>query len=203
MAAATATRSAAFFIRASKVSTNSHEFSDEPAASPPYDPSMSEPEPRDVDLLQELYSTGLLVGMLVDEELAKIGVPDELFSFLGWVTRLEPVTPGALAAETGLPPTTIRDYIRRLIASGDVRKVPNPADGRSYHLVLTPKGRRVAVQGWPAVVAAFERVERHLQGPARVHLSAMRELREAVRLALAESQAGRGAPAPQGARSTR
>ena len=76
-------------------------------------------EPRDVDLLQELYSTGLLVGMLVDEELAKIGVPDELFSFLGWVTRLEPVTPGRLAAETGLPPTTIRDYIRRLIASGD------------------------------------------------------------------------------------
>ena len=59
------------------------------------------------------------------------------------------------------------------------------------------------MQGWPAVVAAFERVERHLQGPARVHLSAMRELREAVRLALAESQAGRGAPAPQGARSTR
>jgi DNA-binding MarR family transcriptional regulator len=164
---------------------------------------MSDPEPRDVDLLQELYSTGLLVGILVDEELAKIGVPDELFSFLGWVTRLEPVTPGALAAETGLPQTTIRDYIRRLIASGDVGKVPNPADGRSYHLVLTPKGRRVAMQGWPAVVAAFERVERHLQGPARVHLSAMRELREAVRLALAESQAGRGAPAPQDGRSTR
>ena len=166
-------------------------------------PRMSEREPRDVDLLQELYSTGLLVGILVDEELAKIGVPDELFSFLGWVTRLEPVTPGRLAAETGLPPTTIRDYIRRLIASGDARKVPNPADGRSYHLVLTPKGKRVTVQGWPAVVAAFERVERHLHGPAGEHLAAMRELREAVRRALAESEAGRRAPAPQGARSTR
>ncbi len=164
---------------------------------------MCEREPRDVDLLQELYSTGLLVGMLVDEELAKIGVPDELFSFLGWVTRLEPVTPGRLAAETGLPPTTIRDYIRRLIASGDARKVPNPADGRSYHLVLTPKGKRITVQGWPAVVAAFERVERHLHGPADEHLAAMRELREAVRRALAESDAGRRAPAPQGARSTR
>ena len=89
-------------------------------------------ERRRPDLLQELYSTGLLVGMLVDEELAKAGVPQQLFSFLGWVATLQPVTPGTLAAETGLPPTTIRDYVRRLVARGDVRKTPNPADGRSY-----------------------------------------------------------------------
>ena len=36
----------------------------------------------------------------------------QLFSFLGWIWRLQPVTPGTLAAETGLPPTTIRDYVR-------------------------------------------------------------------------------------------
>ena len=142
---------------------------------------------HDADLLQELYSTGLLVGFLVDSELAAIGVPDRLFSFMGWVTRLQPVTPGRLAAETGLPPTTIRDYVRRLVASGDARKVPNPADGRSYHLVLTAKGQRVADRGWPAVVAAFERVERHLERPAGDHLQALLELREAVRLALAEA----------------
>ena len=142
---------------------------------------------HDADLLQELYSTGLLVGLLVDAELATIGVPDRLFSFMGWVTRLQPVTPRRLAAETGLPPTTIRDYVRRLVASGDARKVPNPADGRSYHLVLTAKGQRVADRGWRAVVAAFERVERHLERPAGDHLQALLELREAVRLALAEA----------------
>ena len=150
---------------------------------------------RDEDLLQELYSTGILVGLLVDTELGKIGVPDRLFSFIGWVTRLEPVTPGTLAAETGLPPTTIRDHVRRLVSAGVARKVPNPADGRSYHLVLTAKGRSIADRGWPAVVAAFERLDRHLERPARDHLAAMRELREAVRLALAESA--------QASRSTR
>jgi DNA-binding MarR family transcriptional regulator len=154
-----------------------------------------ERDPRDPDLLQELYSTGLLVGMLVDAELAKIGVPDRLFSFIGWVTRLEPVTPGRLAAETGLPPTTIRDYVRRLVSSGVARKVPNPADGRSYHLVLTAKGRSIADRGWPAVVTAYERVDRHLDRPGREHLAEMRALREAVRLALAE--------ATQASRSTR
>jgi DNA-binding MarR family transcriptional regulator len=158
---------------------------------------------HDADLLQELYSTGLLVGLLVDEELAKADVPDQLFSFIGWVTRLEPVTPGALSAETGLPPTTVRDYVRRLVASGDARKLPNPADGRSYHLVLTAKGRRIADRGWPAVLAAFERVDRHLARPAGEHLATTRELRDAVRLALAESEARPPRRAAQGESSTR
>jgi DNA-binding MarR family transcriptional regulator len=142
---------------------------------------------RDADLLQEMYSAGLLVGLLVDEELAGAGVPDQLFSFLGWVARLQPVTPGILASETGLPPTTIRDYVRRLVERGDVRRIPNPTDGRSHYVVLTPKGQRRSDRGWPAVVAAYQRVERHLERPALEHLTAARELRTAVRLALEES----------------
>jgi DNA-binding MarR family transcriptional regulator len=153
-------------------------------------------EPRDEDLLQELYSTGFLVGLLVDAELQKLDVPQALFSFIGWISWLQPVTPGELAAETGLPPTTIRDYIRRLVERGDVRKTPNPEDGRSYHLVLTRKGMSVADRGWPAVVAAFERLERHLDRPAADHLAAMRELRRAVQQALAaEEMPRRGRPA--------
>ena len=154
---------------------------------------MGDVGPRDADLLQEIYSAGLLVALLVEDELAKAGVPDQLFSFLGWVARLQPVTPGALAAETGLPPTTIRDQVRRLVSRGDVRRVPNPSDGRSYYLVLTPKGQRLSDRGWPAVVAAFKRVERHLERPAVEHLTASRELRRAVRLALDETgdRAGR------------
>jgi DNA-binding MarR family transcriptional regulator len=147
---------------------------------------------RAPDLLQELYSTGLLVGLLVDEELERAGVSQQLFSFLGWIATLQPVTPGNLAAETGLPRTTIRDYVRRLVARGDVRRRHNPADGRSYLLELTPSGQRVADHGWPAVVAAYERVARHLERPPAEHLAASRELREAVKLALAETQAERG-----------
>jgi len=140
---------------------------------------------RDPDILQELYSTGILVGLIVDEELEKAGVPQQLFSFLGWVATLQPVTPGRLVAETGLPPTTIRDYVRRLTARGDVRKRRNPADGRSYLLVLTPKGQRVADRGWPAVVAAHERIAANLDHPLTEYLAAARQLRRAVQGALA------------------
>lgn len=145
------------------------------------------------DLLQELYSAGLLVSLLVDEELANLGLPDQLFSFLGWISRLQPVTPGELAGEIGLPPTTVRDYVRRLIELGDVRKVPNPDDGRSYLLVLTPQGQERASRGWDAVMAAFSRLSRKLERPAADHLVATRELRLAARDALAEGGARRRA----------
>ena len=140
--------------------------------------------------MQEIYSAGLLVGLLVDEELENAGVSPNLFSFVGWVSTLQPVTPRTLAAETGLPSTTIRDYVRRLVERGDARRVANPTDGRSYHLVLTPQGMRLAYDGWPAVVAAFRRVAQHLDRPAAEHLTSTRELRRALKQALAETQGG-------------
>jgi DNA-binding MarR family transcriptional regulator len=151
------------------------------------------PEPPEADLLQELYTTGTLVALLVDEELARLGLPNQLFAFLGWVTRLQPVTPGTLVAETGLPPTTVRDYVRRLVERGDLRKSPNPDDGRSYRLVLTAQGQEVADRGWAAVVAAYERLAQRLDRPAEEHLVAARELRTAARDALADGKSRRRA----------
>ena len=91
-------------------------------------------------LLQEVYSTGNLVGFLVDRELEADGISPRLYSFLGWIHLLEPVTPGRLAEESGMPATTIRDYVREVVDRGDVRKVRNPEDGRSYLLELTSQG---------------------------------------------------------------
>jgi DNA-binding MarR family transcriptional regulator len=144
-------------------------------------------DPRPEDLLQELYTAGSIVAALVDEELEKLGVPPQDYSFLGWITVLQPVTPSRLASETGLPPTTIRDYIRRLVERELVRKEPNLEDGRSYYLVLTAKGGRVSKRGWPAVVAAFARLEAYLERPAADYLQSVRELRTALRAATAES----------------
>jgi DNA-binding MarR family transcriptional regulator len=139
---------------------------------------------RHAELLQEAYTVGALIDLLVTAELRAAGVPATLFSFLGWVRRLEPVTPGRLADETGMPPTTIRDYVRRLVERGDVRKAPNPADGRSYHLVLTAKGRRLTDRGWPAVKAAYLRVAPNLERDPEDYLAFTRELRDALRDAL-------------------
>ena len=150
---------------------------------------MPNPAGHDAHLMQSLYTAGSLVAVLVGEELEKAGVSPELFSFIGWVRLLEPVSPGGLAAETGMPPTTIRDYVRRLRERGDVRKVPNPADGRSYHLVLTAQGRRLSDRGWPAVISAFERLKPLLGRPAAEYLAVVEELRAGLRQALARRPA--------------
>ena len=130
-----------------------------------------------------------MVGLLVDIELERAGVPTQLFSFLrGWVSILQPVTPSRLALETGPPAPTIRDHVRRLVERGDVERAANPADGRSYHLVLTRRGTRLARRGWPAVVAAHERVAAHLERPTAEHIATARALRRAVRLAVDEAR---------------
>jgi len=138
---------------------------------------------RRAALIQELYTAGQLVNVLVLRELDAAGVPPQDFSFLGWIAQLQPVTPTRLASESGLPATTIRDHVRRTTARGLVGKKPNPADGRSYHLVLTAQGQRLMDRGWPAVVAAYERLQPQLDDPDR-YLETVRELREALKTAL-------------------
>ena len=136
-------------------------------------------------LLQEVYSAGSLVGSLVNAELRKGGIDPQLFSFLSWVRLLEPVTPGTLAAETGIPPTTIRDYLRRLAERGDIARRPNARDGRSYLVTLTARGRRLVDRGAPLVGAVFRRVEPHLPRPMDEYADRAKELRQALAAAAA------------------
>jgi DNA-binding MarR family transcriptional regulator len=134
----------------------------------------------DTAVLQEAYSTGALIGAHVNAELRAGGVDPSLFSFLGWIAVLEPVTPGELAAETGMPATTVRDYLRRLTERGLIVRTPNPADGRSYLVQLSGEGQRLMDRGRPLVGAVFQRIEPHLARPAQEYIERSRELREAL-----------------------
>jgi DNA-binding MarR family transcriptional regulator len=140
-------------------------------------------------LMQEAYTAGQLVNVLVTRELDTVGVPPQDFSFLGWIAQLQPVTPGRLAAETGLPATTIRDHIRRSVQRGMLLKKPNPEDGRSYYLVLSADGDRLMNRGYPAVIAAYARLERRLEDP-ETYLETVRALRAALKRAVAEDDRG-------------
>jgi MarR family len=88
-------------------------------------------------LIQEAYTAATLIATFVERELHARGVPSQLFSLLGWIRVLQPVAPGHLSFSTGIPPTTLRDYLRRLVERGDIRRTRNPSDGRSYLVVLT------------------------------------------------------------------
>ena len=59
---------------------------------------------------------------------------------LSAVGAFGPLTLTELATMLGLPLTTASDVVRRLEGRGRMARKPNPADGRSQLLELTPAG---------------------------------------------------------------
>src|SRR5262249_50249592 len=73
--------------------------------------------------------------------------------------------PSGIAAASGIPPTTLRDNIQRLVDRELVRRVPNPDDARSYLLELTPAGLAMTKAADPAQLDAYVAVESRLPRP--------------------------------------
>jgi DNA-binding MarR family transcriptional regulator len=139
---------------------------------------------EDTALLQEAYTAATLIETLVERELHARGVPASLFSLLSWIRVRQPVTPTELSAVTGIPLTGLRDMTRRLEGRGDVTRTPNPSDGRSYLLNVTPQGKRVVDRGRPAIAAALKQVEPHLPRSVGEYTKRATELREALQRAV-------------------
>lgn len=158
-------------------------------------------------LRQEAYTAAGLVAALVTAELEAEGVPSQLFSLLGWIRLLEPVTPARLTAETGIPATTLRDDVRLLVEGGDVERETNEADRRSYLIVTSAHARELVERGVPAVLRAEAAVAAHLAGGGEQHLERTLELKEAVKRALVgaapRAVANRESPPSAGVRSAR
>ena len=99
---------------------------------------------------------------LVHEHLERAGVSDEQFALLSLISLYGPVTPTALAAQMGVPLTTLIDAVRRLDARGEIERRPNPDDGRSHLLTLSAAGNERVKAAAPAVVSSVEDLRKHL-----------------------------------------
>jgi DNA-binding MarR family transcriptional regulator len=97
-------------------------------------------------------------------ELRAAGVDPEEYGPLSFVGVLQPVTRTTLAHASGMRRTTLRDALRRMIDRGHVREDPNPRDGRSTLLVLTPAGQEIFDRGLPAFQRALAALDEALDG---------------------------------------
>ena len=120
---------------------------------------------------------------LVAEHMERVGVSDEQFALLSRIALDGPVTPTVLAAEMGVPPTTLADAVRRLDERGEIERLPNPADGRSHLLTLSPAGQERVEAAAPAVRSALEELRAHLGVPPEEVEAAMEELHRSLRAA--------------------
>jgi DNA-binding MarR family transcriptional regulator len=131
-------------------------------------------------LLLDLSYCAQLSWALLQEELAAEGVKAEHIGLLTQIRLLEPVTPSALSARTGIASTTLYDYVGRLTEEGLVRRDPNPADGRSHLISTTEAGVARVQASSPAVRRAVLRMQQHLDRPLEDAELFMFELRGAL-----------------------
>ena len=79
---------------------------------------------------------------LLDGALRASGLDADEFAVYSVLASSEHMTPTELARWMSAPATTVSSYVKRFERRGHVAKTPNPGDGRSYRLSLTPAGRR-------------------------------------------------------------
>lgn len=144
------------------------------------------------ELFLKAAATSQLVGRIVEHRLEPIGIPTYLFAVLTHIRDLAPVSPSRVSAVSGMPATTLRDNIRRLVDRRLVQRVPNPDDGRSYLLVPTPRGIEVAAAAGDALYAAYLELETQLPGPLREYEAILDQLNTAMTAIVTGSNRGSG-----------
>ena len=153
----------------------------------------------DRHLFLQIATASQYVGQVIDRELEAIGLPAYLLALLTHVRDHAPVTPSKISAASGVPMTTLRDNIQRLVDRGLVRRVKNTEDGRSYRLVLTAAGKRTIQAADPALLRAYVAVERRLGRPLEDYQRMLDEVVEALAGALNRParRARRATPSPR------
>ena len=125
-------------------------------------------------------TTSQLVGRIVEARLEPIGLPGFLLALLTHVRDQAPVSPTAVSLASGVPATTLRDNIQRLVERGLVERVANPDDGRSYLLVATRDGIRMAHDAGETLHDAYVELERRLPKALRDYELVLDELNAAL-----------------------
>jgi DNA-binding MarR family transcriptional regulator len=139
-------------------------------------------------ILLDVFSTNQKRERLIAAALAGTDLPPEDYPLYVQVGRAGPLTPTELARELGMPLSTLLFRIRRLEQRRHVERVPNPDDGRSYLLRLTPTGERLLAWARPLFRARALAVEARLGNDRVASLrNALTELGNAIERELSDA----------------
>ena len=131
-------------------------------------------------IVQELFVAARYGWELARQALIAEGVDPDAYGALSFVGTLQPVTRTELTEAMGLRRTTLRDLVARLIERGHVHEEPNPRDGRSTLLTLTPEGQQIFDQGLPVFQRVLAQIDGALEGRLDEHEDAVRRVRLAL-----------------------
>src|SRR5512147_2469000 len=112
---------------------------------------MPKPETRGRNVLFRLYILSQLANDLLDQAMIRMNLNPNDFAVQSAIRAYQPITPTRLASLLGMPATTLSSHLRRLEARRQIRRRPNPEDGRSTLLEVTKLGDRNVVAAFPAL----------------------------------------------------
>lgn len=134
----------------------------------------------DKNLLVDIWMISLLTLGVVDEMLAEAPLTADEFALYGLIVDLAP-TAADLARGTGIPPTTLSGILNRCVRRGEVQKIPNPSDRRSYVLGLTDAGMELYATLVPKLQDSLAEIRAALQLPEAELRLALQELDRSLR----------------------
>ena len=83
---------------------------------------------------------------LIETALAGVELPPEDYPFYVLIGAEGPWTPTGLAERLIMPLSTVIFRFKRIEQRGHAERLPNPEDGRSFLIRLTPDGQRLLDQ---------------------------------------------------------
>jgi DNA-binding MarR family transcriptional regulator len=122
--------------------------------------------------------SALLSRALADAPLT----PDE-FAVYSVLMVHGPTTPTRLAGDLGMRASTMSHYLRRMADRGHLDRRPNPDDGRSSLVALTPDGHQVTEACVPGFQAAITAFRERLAMPEKDLLAALEIMSDALEAA--------------------
>jgi DNA-binding MarR family transcriptional regulator len=113
----------------------------------------------ETEILRAIERAGQLLGRYLSARLAQLAITDAEAHLLMHLPVRGPVSLSELQRLFALRPSTLTHVIDRLEHRGLVTRHLNPRDRRSFLVVLTPEGERVAAE----VIALMQGVEAALR----------------------------------------
>jgi len=163
----------------------------------------TDPRSRGRNVLFRLFILGQLTDDLLSQSMARLNLSSNDFAVASAIKAFQPITPTRLASLLGMRPTTLSSYLRRLEARRQIRRRPNPEDGRSQLLEMTKIGDKNVVAAYPALRGSIAMVHEQLDYSSQELDLALDRLEDALRRVLSRPDEAARPPARRAPRRAR
>ena len=141
-------------------------------------------DPESLSILFDLFVASQSSRKLLKQVFDDAEIRADEYAVYSLIFDRGAITPTQVADTLSVPVTTVLDHVRAMEERGHISKSPNPADGRSIRVSLTPAGRKVHEETGRIFDRAMLPLLENLEVPvADVH-QALRALDGAARAAL-------------------